>query len=66
MELAKHQLILTLHDQKMATPVGWLYRAILSAVFAAFIAIFAEAGIQGINSDHSAKCIVLLRFTPPK
>jgi transporter family protein len=35
----------------MATPNGWFYWAILSAVFAALTAIFAKIGIQGVDSD---------------
>lgn len=35
----------------MATPNGWLYWAMLSAVFAALTAIFAKIGIQGVDSD---------------
>lgn len=30
---------------------GWLYWALLSAVFAALTAIFAKIGIQGVDSD---------------
>ncbi len=35
----------------MTPSVGWLYWALLSAVFAALTAIFAKIGIQGVNSD---------------
>lgn len=35
----------------MNTPGGWLYWALLSAVFAALTAIFAKIGIQGVDSD---------------
>ena len=35
----------------MATPNGWLYWAILPAVFAALTAIFAKIGIQGVDFD---------------
>ncbi len=35
----------------MATSNGWLYWAILSAVFAGLTAIFAKIGIQGVDSD---------------
>ena len=37
----------------MATSTGWLYWAIMSAVFAAMTAIFAKIGIQGIDSDFA-------------
>jgi transporter family protein len=30
---------------------GWVYWALLSAIFAALTAIFAKIGIQGVNSD---------------
>ena len=32
-------------------PTSWFYWAFLSAVFAAFTAIFAKVGIQGVDSD---------------
>src|SRR5579863_516633 len=35
----------------MSTISGWLFWALLSAVFAALTAIFAKLGIQGIDSD---------------
>src|SRR5882757_2174202 len=35
----------------MTTTTTWFYWAMLSAVFAAFTAIFAKLGIQGIDSD---------------
>ena len=35
----------------MATEMGWVYWALLSAIFAALTAIFAKVGIQGVNSD---------------
>jgi transporter family protein len=35
----------------MNSSTGWVYWAILSAVFAALTAIFAKIGIQGIDSD---------------
>ena len=35
----------------MTSPSPWFYWAILSAVFAAFTAIFAKIGIQGVDSD---------------
>jgi bacterial/archaeal transporter family protein len=35
----------------MTSSTGWVYWAILSAVFAALTAIFAKIGIQGIDSD---------------
>ena len=35
----------------MTTSSGWVYWALLSAVFAALTAIFAKIGIQGIDSD---------------
>ncbi len=38
----------------MATPTGaWLYWALASAFFAALTAIFAKAGLQGIDSDFA-------------
>jgi transporter family protein len=38
-------------DQRMSTTSGWLFWALLSAVFAALTAIFAKIGIQGVDSD---------------
>jgi bacterial/archaeal transporter family protein len=35
----------------MTTPDNWFIWALLSALFAAFTAIFAKIGIQGIDSD---------------
>jgi transporter family protein len=35
----------------MTTSSGWLYWAMLSAVFAALTAIFAKIGIQNVDSD---------------
>lgn len=35
----------------MAFQMNWLYWALASAVFAAFTAIFAKIGLEGINSD---------------
>jgi len=35
----------------MATPGGWFYWAVLSAVFAALTAIFAKLGLRGVDSD---------------
>lgn len=35
----------------MADSSAWFYWALLSAVFAAFTAIFAKIGIQGVDSD---------------
>jgi transporter family protein len=35
----------------MSTSTGWLFWALLSAVFAALTAIFAKIGIQGVDSD---------------
>lgn len=35
----------------MLTSAGWVYWALLSAVFAALTAIFAKLGIQGVDSD---------------
>jgi transporter family protein len=35
----------------MLSDTGWLYWAVLSAVFAALTAIFAKIGIQGVDSD---------------
>lgn len=35
----------------MTSTTGWVYWAVLSAVFAALTAIFAKIGIQGIDSD---------------
>lgn len=37
--------------ERMSTISGWLFWALLSAVFAALTAIFAKLGIQGIDSD---------------
>lgn len=35
----------------MATTHSWIFWALLSAVFAAFTAIFAKIGIRGVDSD---------------
>jgi transporter family protein len=35
----------------MSTSTSWFYWAFLSAVFAAFTAIFAKIGIKGVDSD---------------
>ncbi len=35
----------------MTASGGWIYWALLSAVFAALTAIFAKIGIQGVDSD---------------
>lgn len=35
----------------MSTSTNWFYWAFLSAVFAAFTAIFAKIGIKGVDSD---------------
>ncbi|MEP7154866.1 MAG: transporter, partial [Betaproteobacteria bacterium] len=35
----------------MTTNSGWLFWALLSAVFAALTAIFAKIGLEGIDSD---------------
>ncbi|MBK7985262.1 MAG: EamA family transporter [Candidatus Competibacteraceae bacterium] len=35
----------------MIPATGWLYWALLSAMFAALTAIFAKIGIQGVDSD---------------
>jgi transporter family protein len=35
----------------MATESGWLFWALLSAVFAALTAIFAKVGLEGVDSD---------------
>ena len=35
----------------MINSAGWLYWALLSAIFAALTAIFAKVGIQGVDSD---------------
>jgi bacterial/archaeal transporter family protein len=35
----------------MSTTSGWLFWALLSAIFAALTAIFAKIGIQGVDSD---------------
>lgn len=32
---------------------GWLYWALLSAVFAALTAVFAKVGLKGIDSDYA-------------
>ncbi len=34
-------------------PATWFYWALLSAVFAAFTAIFAKIGLQGVDSDFA-------------
>lgn len=49
----------------MSTNLGWLYWALLSAVFAAMTAIFAKIGIESIDADlatliRTAVIIVLL------
>ncbi len=35
----------------MLTPSNWFFWAVLSAIFAAFTAIFAKIGIRGVDSD---------------
>ena len=35
----------------MSLSNGWFFWALLSAVFAAFTAIFAKVGIRGVDSD---------------
>ena len=35
----------------MTSSAGWIFWAMLSAIFAAFTAIFAKIGIQGVDSD---------------
>ena len=35
----------------MVNSAGWVYWALLSAIFAALTAIFAKVGIQGVDSD---------------
>ena len=35
----------------MINSAGWFYWALLSAIFAALTAIFAQVGIQGVDSD---------------
>ncbi len=37
----------------MPTETGWLYWALLSAVFAAFTAIFAKVGLERVDSDFA-------------
>lgn len=37
----------------MTTTTAWFYWALLSALFAAFTAIFAKIGLQGIDSDFA-------------
>lgn len=51
----------------MVSSYGWVFWAVLSAVFAALTAIFAKIGIQNINSDfatlvRTAIIFVLLCF----
>jgi bacterial/archaeal transporter family protein len=33
------------------TSTNWLFRAVLSAAFAALTAIFAKVGVEGVDSD---------------
>ena len=37
----------------MISSFNWFYWALLSAVFAAFTAIFAKVGLEGIDSDYA-------------
>lgn len=37
----------------MLTSSSWFFWAILSAVFAAFTAIFAKVGLEGVDSDYA-------------
>ncbi len=37
----------------MATEAGWLYWALLSALFAALTAVFAKIGLEGVDSDFA-------------
>lgn len=39
------------YNPAMIPATGWLYWALLSAMFAALTAIFAKIGIQGVDSD---------------
>ena len=51
----------------MTVSTGWVFWAILSAVFAALTAVFAKIGIQGVDSDlatliRSAIILVVLSW----
>lgn len=49
------------------TTNGWLFWAILSAVFAALTAVFAKVGVSGVNSDLATlirTAIVLVLLVP--
>ena len=48
----------------MISSLNWLYWALLSAVFAAFTAIFAKVGLEGIDSDYATliRTIVIITF----
>ena len=49
----------------MESPSGWLFWALLSALFAALTAIFAKIGIENINSDFATfiRTVVILAVT---
>jgi transporter family protein len=50
-------------EKKMASLQSWFYWALLSAIFAAFTAIFAKIGLAGIDSDFATlirTCVILL------
>ena len=49
------------------TTTGWLFWAMLSAVFAALTAVFAKVGVSGVDSDLATlirTAIVLLLLAP--
>ena len=49
------------------TTTGWLFWALLSAVFAALTAVFAKLGVSGVDSDLATlirTAIVLLLLVP--
>jgi transporter family protein len=50
----------------MENPSGWLFWALLSALFAALTAIFAKVGIERVDSDLATlirTCILLVPLT---
>src|SRR5262249_47833284 len=40
-------------ERQMLSSQNWIFWALLSAVFAALVAIFAKIGLEGIDSDYA-------------
>ena len=48
----------------MISEAHWFYWALLSAVFAALMAIFAKVGLEGVDSDFATLLRVLILIAP--